>query len=102
MRENYMKLPTLKTVSGKQIERVLDNREREFWSYLTKIASIDNNGKITLYNGNLSYTKKVVLDNKTFGYSRTTVAYLNMFLRTNTKELRELIKIQFIALDKEF
>lgn len=95
MKENYLKLPRYKTVSGKQVEKIF-NDYKEFWSYLTKIAKIKDN-QITLYNGNICHNG-VDLSN-TYKYSKTTLEYLKYFLNMNLQEIRVAIENKEIILN---
>tara|TARA_R100001163_G_scaffold54171_1_gene41501 strand:+ start:236 stop:571 length:336 start_codon:yes stop_codon:yes gene_type:complete len=72
-----------------------------FQSYGTTIAKIIKSNRLI---GKSHFDKFIILDEKYWDYSRTTLKYLNMFLTqythhtTNTKEIRKLIKNDVIEL----
>ena len=94
MKENYLKLPRYKTISGKQLEKIYSEGSKEFYSYSTKIAKVKDN-KITLYNGGVCGG---IYLNEDYHYSRTTLEYLKYFLNMDLKQIRQAIKNNKIIL----
>jgi len=84
-----------------------DNKRKEviFQSYGTTIAKIiKKTSEFDDKNLRILSNKSIILDEKYWDYSRTTLKYLNKFITeythntTNTKEIRKLIKNDVIEL----